>query len=183
MLTEKSLSLEEALDLTLKCAEQSGYGEVTRKGFRGNLFTFMKWCSAQNVSCVGDINTALLKPYFLYLKEKQLSGYTVKSRCNSLRYLFGCLEEKGIIPDNPMNYLKICPRLGEKAWDVLTLEDMGLLLKGVEKRYQDASTEYKRSTLRDKLMLEMLLATGMRSCEIAALKVKDVDLEKGTVRI
>lgn len=181
---EKSVSLEEALQITLRCAEQAGYAEETRKGLRNNCTNFMNWCSGRGINQVGNVTTALIKTYFLDMKERQLTGYTVKIRRNALVNLFNCLDTKGVISDNPMKQLHIRPRLVEKAWPVLSLEEMGSLLAGAEKQYQSASLpRQKNIALRDKLIIEILLATGMRACEVAALKVKDVDLEKGIVHI
>lgn len=183
MLTEKSLSLEEALQLALEYAEQAGYADMSRKSIKGNLRTFMKWCSIQGICKISDIDTALLKTYFFSLKEQQVSGYTVKIKRNALLYLFGCLGKKRIITENPMSGLKIRPRLETKTWDVLTLEEMGVLLQGAEKRYEESAPAYKQSRFRDKLILGVLLATGIRCCELTALKLQDVSLEEGTLHI
>ncbi len=183
MQTCASLTLEEALKLTLTCAEQAAYGTVSINSFRGNLSTFIKWCKSKGVSDVQGVDLALLKTHFMALKEQQLSGYTIKARKRSLNYLFDCLVEKEIVAENPLSHLMIKPRLTNKVWDILTLNEMGMLLEGAEKKHHHASPKQKLTTFRDKLILKLMLSTGMRSCELSALKVKDVNLQENTLHI
>jgi len=94
------------------------------------------------------------------------------------------LKEKGLIATNPMEDLQIRPRIVEKPVQALTINEMRALLEEAEKHHQSVdNTKLKRIALRDKLILEFLLATGIRACEIAALKIKDVDLKRGLVYI
>jgi len=181
--THSSFTLEEALKLTLTCAEQAAYGTVSINGFRGNLTTFIKWCKGKGIIDIQDVDLDLLKTYFMFLKEQQLSGYTIKARKRSLNYLFDCLVKKEIVAENPFNHLRIKLQLTNKVWDVLTLNEMGVLLEGAEKKHQHASSIQKTTTFRNKLILKLLLSTGMRSCELSALKVKDVNLEENTLHI
>ncbi len=183
MQTCASYTLEEALKLTLTCAEQAAYGAVSINGFHGNLSTFIKWCKSKGVSDVKDVDLDLLKTYFMFLKEQQLSGYTIKARKRSLSYLFDCLVEKKITSGNLLNYLKVKPRLTNKVWDVLTLNEMGALLKGAENKFHNALPAQKVTAFRDILILKVILSTGIRSCELSALKVKDVDLRERTLHI
>lgn len=183
MQTCASYTLEEALKLTLTCAEQAAYGVVSINGFRGNLSTFIKWCKSKGVSIVKDVDLDLLKTYFMFLKEQQLSGYTIKARKRSLNYLFDCLVENNIAAENPLNYLKIKPRLTNRVWDVLTLNEMGVLLEGAEKKHHHAPPAQKLTTFRNILILKIILSTGMRPCELSALKVKDVNLQEKTLHI
>lgn len=176
-------SLQEALELTLSCAKKAGYSAVTVNSFKGNLRTFINWCSSQGIHRVNAIDLDLLKAHFMSLKERRLSGYTVKSRKRSLKYLFDCLLEEKMVLKNLMDDLKIRPHLIEKVWDVLTLSEMGALLAVAEEKCRQEKCCHKNTLFRDKLILMVLIATGIRSCELTALKIKDVDIKRRTLHI
>jgi len=112
-----SLTLEDALKLTLSCAEKAAYGAVSINGFYGNLSTFIKWCKSKGVSIVKDVDLDLLKTYFMFLKEQQLSGYTIKVRKRSLNYLFDCLVEKEIAAELGVT-VDVVKRLEKELWNI-----------------------------------------------------------------
>lgn len=110
-----------------------------------------------------DITTADLKAYFGILKEYQ--GNSLTTINNKRRYLnsfFGYLSNEGIITGNPVSRIEAIkePQIRRKAYSAEDLEAM----------------RAKCGHIRDRAMLEFLLATGLRVSELSSLTVRQIDL-------
>ncbi len=111
-----------------------------------------------------------LNSYILWLEKEKLSAATVSRRVAALRSFFHYLKEENRIETNPALALKT-PKVEKKAPLVLTVEEVDRLLAQPE-----------RDTLkgiRDRAMLELLYATGIRVSELISLQVSDIDLKRG----
>jgi len=114
-----------------------------------------------------------IQEFLVWLGREQLESRTVARQIVSLRSFFGFLRRERKIAANPTENLE-SPRIWKVLPKYLTLEEVDGLLaepKG------DTPVE-----ARDRAMLEMLYATGLRVSELAGLRVADVNLEAGTVR-
>ncbi len=176
-------NLENSVNLCLEHARNTGYARLSVQQFDTELKLFKEWCAENNIKALNEIDIDILRNYFKYCIERDLSGYTIKIKRNCLRYFFNFLKKTKIIKSNPMAELKIKLNLNKKEISPLSLNDMAKLLKAAERKYQNIKKRYKWVALRNKLILKVLFATGIRACEIAALKVKDVNLKQGTINI
>lgn len=93
----------------------------------------------------------------------------------AVRSFFGWTSDMGITPDNPARSLRM-KRLPQKPPVFLTGGEKKALLKEVKTRTGFAS-------LRDRVMIEILLGTGIRIGELAALKINDIDLDAKQLRV
>jgi integrase/recombinase XerD len=96
-----------------------------------------------------------------------MSSATVSRNIASIKAFFLYLLKQGVISEDPSDTLKP-PKIEKKAPMVLTVEEVNLLLE------QPNGSSPKE--IRDKAMLEMLYATGIRVSELISLKVRDVNL-------
>lgn len=124
-------------------------------------------------SLLEAISGADLVRYAAYLcDERRLAPATVKRRLACLRSLFGWLCRRALLPANPFLQAEIRVRIPDRLPRCLGSEDAQLLLLAAAK----AATPTR-------LAVTMLLATGARVSELAAVRICDVDLASGTVRI
>ena len=93
----------------------------------------------------------------------------------AVRSFFGWTSDMGITPDNPARSLRM-KRLPQKPPVFLTGAEKKALLKEVKTRTGFAA-------LRDRVMIEILLGTGIRIGELAALTVNDIDLDAKQLRV
>lgn len=109
--------------------------------------------------------------YLLKLKNDGKSGATVNRKVASLRAFYNYLSSKKIIADNPTVNIK-SPKIERKSIEYLTIEEVDSLLGT-----PDSSVKGQR----DKAILELLYATGIRVSEIVEMNLEDVNLRMGFV--
>ena len=139
----------------------------TVQSYRRDLIKMQKFFESNGVTNVKDVNTTIVRSYVLYMENDNMSSATVSRSIASIRSFFMYLLENGKINGNPTEGIKP-PKVEKKAPETLSIEEVNLLL---EQPSGDTPKE-----IRDKAMLELLYATGLRVSELISLKVSDVNL-------
>lgn len=146
----------------------------TISSYHLDLRKFFDYLSDRQIDDMGQVSTADLYAYRVYLKEQSLKNTTINRYLASLRRYFSFLHTTGRIQANPTLEIKGL-RQRRKQQKVLSYEELCRVL--------DSETGETSMALRDAAIVEMLYATGMKATEIVALDRGDVDLESGTVAI
>ncbi len=139
----------------------------TLASYQRDLRKMAQYFETTGVNRVDEITATFLDSYILYLERNGMSSATVSRSIASIKSFFTYLLRQGMISDNPAENLKP-PKIERKAPEVLTIEEVNRLL---EQPFRNTQKE-----LRDKAMLELLYATGMRVSELITLKLADVNL-------
>jgi integrase/recombinase XerD len=121
-----------------------------------------------------QVDRSLVLSYILSLKERDYAQATVARKVAALMSLFKFLHGEGIIQENPAQGIS-SEKVPKTLPRYLTPQEVDELLEQPARR---SSPEAKR----DRAMLELLYATGMRVTELVSLNVGDVNLEVGYVR-
>ena len=108
-----------------------------------------------------------INQYILYLKENNSSDATVSRKIASIKNFYKFLYSKNLIEENPSGYL-IAQKVIHKLPEILSVEEINLLLS-----QPDMLT---MKGIRDKAMLELLYATGLRVSELLNLNISDIDI-------
>jgi len=103
-----------------------------------------------------------------------LSPLSIETYFRGLRAFFGFLKREEFINKNPMEKVKI-PKVPQKLVPTFSIEEIEKLLSKPNK--------HKREGYRDYVIMMLLLDTGARVSEVANLKMPDVDLESGYLRV
>ena len=114
-----------------------------------------------------DVTGTNLNSYILMIEKNGMSSATVSRNIASIKSFYLYLLKQGIIKEDPSDTLKP-PKIEKKAPVILTIEEVNLLLSQPN---GDTPKE-----IRDKAMLELLYATGIRVSELIGLKLSDVNL-------
>jgi len=112
--------------------------------------------------------------YLLELKERRYAATTVARKVAAIKSFFAFLVAEGILRDNPTRDVP-SPKVGKSLPRPISIAQARLLLEQPSKL---STPEAKR----DRAMLELLYATGMRASELVALDLADIDIEGGYVR-
>ncbi|MCZ6805170.1 MAG: site-specific tyrosine recombinase XerD [Proteobacteria bacterium] len=150
---------------------ERGLSENTLAAYRSDLTKFSTWLQQQKVELVKAGPTDILA--YLALADS-ISVRTVARRLSSLRRLYEYLLRENQIKQNPVSNVD-APRLGRTLPITLTENEVDELL--------DAPDTKQTLGLRDKCMLEILYATGLRVSELVSLTIQQVNLRQGVVRV
>ncbi|MBI2952788.1 MAG: site-specific tyrosine recombinase XerD [Chloroflexi bacterium] len=112
--------------------------------------------------------------FIISLKEKQYASTTVARKVAAVKSFFHFLVAEGVVKNDPTENLD-SPKVGKSLPRTLTVEEVDELL---EQPTRAATAEAQR----DKAMLELLYATGMRVSELTSLNLDDINLSAGYVR-
>lgn len=140
--------------------------EVSYKRDLTKLFTYLK--NHHNIDNVSDVTKEALEDYISSLSAIGRAPTTISRNIASMKAFFSYLFEAGHIESNPASGLK-SPKIIKKVPEILTINEIDALLKQPSKN--------SPKELRDKSMLELLYATGMRVTELITLKVSDVNIK------
>ena len=171
---EKKLSKKssEIIDLFLdNLWMERGLSKNTLSAYRSDLNKFLIWLESQNIEIIQAQSNNILA--YLAIQRKQ-SARTVARNLSSIRRLYEYLCRQEKIAFNPVDNIE-APRLGRNLPKSLTESEVELLLKA-------PNVEHALG-LRDKSMLEILYATGLRVSELIGLTLHQINLRQGIIRI
>ena len=136
--------------------------------YERDLRKMNEYLEAQNVYGVSAVTETNLNAYVMFLEREGRKPATVSRSIASMKAFFHFLEKERRIESDPAWRLK-APKIEKTMPRILTTEEVTLLLE------QPSGNTPKE--LRDKAMLELLYATGIRVSELISLKVSDLNLQ------
>ena len=155
-------------------AVERGFSGNTIMAYRNDLYSLQQHLESKGQSDWRRINGDHLADFVLTLQEKGYSETTRARKTAAVRSFFAFLVDDRHIENSPAVELS-SPKIGRSLPNALTEDEIERLLEAP----MAVDTPESR---RDKAMLELLYATGMRVTELVSLKVGDVNLSGGYVR-
>lgn len=152
--------------------ERRKKSENTAVSYHRDLLKVKGYMEEQGISDVRRITSTHLNSYILYLEKSGFSPSTISRSIASLKAFYHYLYREGMVQEDLSEMLH-APKVERKLPEVLTMQEAVLLL---EQPSGDTPKE-----IRDKAMLELLYATGIRVTELISLKASDVNLQLGYV--
>ncbi len=123
---------------------------------------------------VDEISTKNIINYFKYLKENGRSARSMARSLSAIKGFHRFLLREGTVQEYPLGRWRF-PKVVPKLPSVLTLREVEDLLNQPQVG--------KNQGIRDKAMLELMYAAGLRVSELVALGVNDINVEVGYVRV
>ena len=148
-----------------------GLSDNTLSAYGSDLKQFDKWLEAKELFNVEqqDINQ-----FFLYRKQQGMSKRSVARILSSLKRFYGYLLREGLIQSDPCELID-APRLAPALPESLSENDVESLLQAPE--------IVSALGFRDRAMLELLYATGLRVSELVELNFQQVNFRQGCLRV
>ncbi len=150
-------------------AVEKGYSEHTIAAYRNDLTGLADYVKLQGITSWSDFSRQNMLSHLLDLKERGYVATTVARKVAAARSFFGFLVSEGIIKTNPTENMS-SPSVGKALPKPIPINQVRLLLEQPAK----LSTAEAR---RDRAMLELLYASGMRVSELVALNLGDINIE------
>jgi integrase/recombinase XerD len=153
------------------CRTEKGLADNSLQAYRRDLTAFSAFLKGEPVSTV---TLDLLRSYLDLLRTQKLSNRSIARQVTTLRGFFGFLVEEGEISVDPTELLSP-PKFGGSLPKFLTPRQVDGLLEAPESG--------ARTGLRDRAMLDLLYATGLRVSELVQLRMSDLEPSQGVVRV
>lgn len=139
------------------------------EAYSRDVLDFEKFCLQKSISKLENVDKTVVAEYIMKLKDDGKSSSTINRKIASIRAFYKYLASQSKINENPTIGIKP-PKLQKKDLQYLTIWEVEALLET-----PDDSAKGKR----DKAILEMLYATGMRVNELVEANLDDVNLRIG----
>ena len=145
----------------------------TISSYMRDIRQFSEWLSREDVQIL-DVVQLNISDYLTYLQEQGKSGATASRSLASLKNFYAYVVTAGFLEESPVTAEIHVERGEKKLPKILTGKEVELLLA------QPSCTDAKG--FRDKAMLEVMYATGIRVSELIDLDMDDVNLELGFIK-
>jgi len=150
---------------------ERGLAENTISAYSRDLVRFITYLESRNVKA--EKTSRIIIRDYLGTLTTELSKRSQARNISAIKTFFRFLVSEGRLKENPARLLET-PRIQQKLPDVLSLGEVERLLL-----QPDITTPLGQ---RDRAMLELLYATGLRVSELVHLRLLDVNLEAGFVK-
>lgn len=165
------------------------YSENTVKAYKKDLSVFSKWLisNGENIQYVyhdeviidfkidfNSIDHHLIRRFINFLNRTNYKKRTLSRKIATLKSFFKFLNRQELIETNPMVHI-ISPKLEKSLPKFMYEYQIESLMNA-----PDLNTQIG---LRDRAIMEVLYASGMRVSELVSIKIKDIDLDLGTINV
>ncbi|MCR4749794.1 MAG: site-specific tyrosine recombinase XerD [Lachnospiraceae bacterium] len=140
----------------------------TELSYQRDLKKFVAFLEGRKITDVRDIGKEDLSAYMDYMVKEDFKPATISRNIASIKALFHFMTYEGMVSEDISGILK-SPKIEKKAPEIMTMNEVNTLL---EQPNGDTPKE-----IRDKAMLELLYATGIRVSELITLKSEDLNLQ------
>lgn len=145
----------------------------TVESYKRDVTQYISYLYGTGVTDISSTTKTTVLSYLLYLQKEGRASSTVSRTLASLRSYYLFMMQNGVVKSNPTSNLE-APHVEKKIPKILSGEEVELLLE------QPKNCDNKG--IRDKAMLELLYATGIRVSELINLDVSDVNVPMSFVR-
>lgn len=152
---------------------ERGASAHTLRAYSADLMRYLEWADRAQVDPLG-LDHRELRRYLAELDRARYARTTIARRLSAVRSFFSYLLAEGIASSDPSTVLA-APKRAERLPKIVPQDDLRLLLDA-----PDSSTSVG---VRDRAILELLYACGLRVSELTSLSLHDVDLKQGQLRV
>src|SRR5574344_1455105 len=152
---------------------EKNYSDYTIKNYKIDILEFNDYLNKEMINYL-DIDYEFIKGYLMHLYDRKLSRNSVARKLSSLRSFYKYLFNNNMVKSNPFKYVST-PKKERKLPKYLGVEELEVLFNT-----PDITVSLGQ---RDRLILEVLYATGIRVGELVNIKLKDIDNYQKEIKI
>ena len=172
MVSEVTMMDKELEEFIAYLKEVKKTSRNTELSYKRDISKLERFLELQGIEDLSKVNVTTLQSYVLYMEKNGFATATVSRNIASIKAFFHFLFRKGYVSEDIAEELK-APHIEKKMPEVLTTDEVNRLLE------QPRGNTPK--DIRDRAMLELLYATGIRVSELINLKVSDVNFQVGYI--
>lgn len=153
---------------------QRRYSNKTLESYRREIDHFKNYLNQEMISSYQEVTYNLLRGYLTKLHEQNLAKSSINHKLSALRSFYNYLLKEELIDDNPFLLIE-SQKVAKRNPDFLFLEEMIEFLDSI-----DTSNDLG---IRNKAMLELMYASGLRCYEVVNLQISNLDLNQMIVLV
>jgi len=146
----------------------------TVRNYTADLLDFFDFLRAKDISSLKEVDRLTLRDYLSHLMKQGLVKASIARKLSAIRSFYRYLLREGMISTSPAATTS-SPKLDKRLPSFLTIEEVKRLLEA-----PDLSTPQGQ---RDRALLELLYASGLRVSELAQLNLEQVNLDTHEIRV
>lgn len=151
----------------------SNMSKNTASAYTSDIMRLVSYLKERKKQNMRKVSLEDVEAFVLQLQKEGKSASTIARYIASIKHFFTYLHSTGTVKENPVKAIKP-PKQKRSYPDILTTEEVSKFLE------QPSGSDPK--TVRDRTMLELLYATGIRASELIALNVSDVNISVGYIK-
>ena len=174
MASPTSPTMADVLTMLIDQLHQEGrHSAATLDAYRRDWNALMQWAEPRNLTYPADFNGEQLRAFAAGEHRRGLAPRSVARRLSALRRLFTHLRKQGLIQGDPLKDVR-APKSPRRLPNALDIDQVLALL--------DIPLDHHLA-YRDRAMLELFYACGLRVSELAGLDWSDLDTAQGLVKV
>ncbi|MDO8568011.1 MAG: tyrosine recombinase XerC [Dehalococcoidales bacterium] len=146
----------------------------TVRNYEADLRDFFGYVHSQGITSLKEIDKQAIRSYLTSLVERDMAKSSMSRKLSAIRSFYRYLRREEIIKESPVENIA-SPKLDKRLPTFLTGDEAKKLVES-----PDLS---KPEGQRDRALLEMLYASGMRVSELVSLNIEQVNLENREIRV
>ena len=150
-----------------------GLSNNTVKAYEADISSFFQWLDNEDLK-YKDLQEDHINKYISFLFQRKMRSSSVNRKISSIKSFYIFLVKRNFVKNSPLNDL-VTPKQEKYLPESMSEAEVDKLLNS-----PDVSNKIEN---RDKAMIEMLYATGMRISELVNLKITDVDMKRCVVKV
>ena len=150
-----------------------GLSNNTAKAYEADISSFFQWLDNEDLK-YKNLKEEHVNQYISFLFQRKMRSSSVNRKISSIKSLYIFLVKRNFVKNSPLNDL-VTPKQEKYLPESMSEAEVDKLLNS-----PDVSNKIEN---RDKAMIEMLYATGMRISELVNLKMTDVDMKRCVVKV
>ncbi|MDX9787449.1 MAG: site-specific tyrosine recombinase XerD [Desulfobacterales bacterium] len=153
---------------------EKGLSTNTLESYAIDIKRYLDFLTQSGIADIHAADTAMILKHLIRLRSEGLSARSRARHLVAIRSFYRFLVQEKVIDHNPARLVEL-PKIGLKLPDVLSFEEIESLLRAPD------MTQSKG--VRNAAMLEILYAAGLRVSELVNMKLTDIHLEAGFIRV
>jgi integrase/recombinase XerD len=168
--------VEQEIDSFIRfLATERGLSDNYQLSTRRSLTEFAEWCSAaRQITAAGDVTQRVISEYLATRKKGGLAASSIKLIVVALKIFFRFLSGKGAVERDPTETLTL-PRIERFLPETLNELQVEQLIESIETKHPLG--------LRDRAIVELLYASGLRISELANARLENLNFEERILRV
>ena len=150
-----------------------GLSNNTVKAYEADISSLFQWLDTEDLK-YNNLQEDHINQYISFLFQRKMRSSSVNRKISSIKSFYIFLVKRNFVKNSPLNDL-VTPKQEKYLPESMSEAEVDKLLNS-----PDVSNKIEN---RDKAMIEMLYATGMRISELVNLKITDVDMKRCVVKV